>query len=124
MKTLLLATILIFSHAAFSGEAEFRCEAQYFFGDKTKATLTGLISNSDTLSNVVYTIDDQTVFSAQALYKDKNETERRFAYYKSFKVPRTNFTVFMPERLEDYSRITAIIGNGKTFDRLECEINN
>lgn len=124
MKTLFLATILLLSQAAFSADREFSCSAKYVFGDKEKASLTGSIASDSTLSDVIYSIDEQTAFDAPLLKKDRAESARRFAYYQSYKIAGSNFTLFMPEKMDDFDHITAIVGNGKTFERLECVIEN
>jgi hypothetical protein len=124
MKTLLLATTILFSQAAFSAQHDFKCEAHYFFGDKKKETLIGAIKDNSKLSRIAYVIDDQTQFNLPALNKDKaEESETRFPYYNSYKVPDTKFEVLIPEKLDDLDRITVIIGNGKTFERLECDVS-
>lgn len=121
MKTLLFTALFILTNTAMSAERPFHCSARYVFGDKEKATLTGTITSETTLADAVYTIDDQTEFNASILTPSKKNFNKRFAFTKQFKVDE-NYSLIMPDRMDSMFYFTAIIGNGKTFEKLECEI--
>ena len=121
MKTLLF-TALLLTNTAFASERLFQCSARYVFGNKEKATLTGTITSQTTLADVVYTIDDQTEFNASILTPAKKNINKRFAFTKQFKVDGGSYTLIMPEKMDSTYFFTAIVGNEKTFEKLECEI--
>lgn len=120
MKTLLLATLLL-TNSAFASERLFQCSARYVFGNKEKATLTGTITSETTLADVVYTIDDEPEFNVSILTPAKKHLNKRFAFTKQFIVDGGNYTLIMPDKMDSTFFFTAIVGNGKTFEKLECE---
>lgn len=124
MKSLFLASIILLSTQAFSSERAFECSAKYVFGNKEKASITGTITSETSLADVTYSIDDQVEFNASLLTKERNIQVQKFAFYQQFQIKETNFTLFMPDRMDNRFFFTAIIGNGKTFEKLECSIEN
>lgn len=121
MKTLLLASLLLLSFSAMSAERSFQCNARYVFGNKDKAALTGIITSDTTLADVNYSIDDQTEFNASVLTPARKDLDKRFPYSTQFNVDG-NYSLYMPIRMDSLFFFTAIVGNGKTFEKLECEI--
>lgn len=124
MKSLFLATFILLSHTAFSSERTFECSAKYVFGNKEKASIVGTITSESSLADVTYSIDDQTEFNSVLLTKERNVETKKFAFYQQFQIKDTNYTLFMPERMDTMFFFTAIVGNGKTFERLECTVEN
>lgn len=128
MKSLLLATFLFISNGAFASDdaREFNCSAKYVFGNKEKATLSGSIVNNSSLRDVIYSIDDQVEFNESTLVKNKDADsgKQKYAYNNEFKVSEGVYILYMPINLENRFTFTAIIGNAKTFEKLECVVEN
>ncbi|MBC7428722.1 MAG: hypothetical protein H7336_08940 [Bacteriovorax sp.] len=124
MKMLLIASLLILSNTVFSAERTFECNAHYIFGDKKSTVLKGTITSETSLSDVVYSIDEQVEFDAALLTKTKDESVQEIAFYQPFKIAKSTFTLLMPERMDNRDTFTAIVGNGKSLEKLECFSEN
>ncbi|MBC7714918.1 MAG: hypothetical protein H7177_16350 [Rhizobacter sp.] len=124
MKILMITALLLLSNAAFSAERTFECNAHYMFGIKKSASLKGIITSDTTLSDVVYTIDEQQEFDAALLTKLKDISAQKLPFYQSFKIAGSEHTLFMPEQMNNRDTFTAVVGTSKTFEKLECFVEN
>lgn len=124
MKSLLLSAFILFSSNVFSSEKKFECSARYVFGVKKSASITGTMTSETSLADVTYSIDDQVEFSAGLVTKARVDSAPRYAFYQQFKISGGNHTLYMPDSMDNMDHFTAIVGNTKTFEKLECFVEN
>ncbi len=124
MKSLLVATFILLSNNAFSAEKNFECNARYVFGEKKSASITGTITSETSLADVTYSIDDQVEWSSALLTKARLDSTPRYAFHQEFKISGGTHTLYMPESMDNMDHFTAIVGNTKSFEKLECFVEN
>lgn len=135
MKTLITLVALTLSLQTFaSSEKEFSCKAKYL-GNRTHV-LTGTITSTTTMADVVYIENGAEEFSASMLGRDEDYKPRKYNRHQQMILASgawiegsyTEYALLMPENMGQQNRFEAVIRSlndqGGQYVRLECQLLN